>query len=234
MTGAEVRWRARGAVWRSRFTRSASERAFIFSITRPRCAFTVISLIPSSPPTCLFRRPAHHQRHDLALPAAEQGVAIAQRLKLGLVAQLGGAAVDGVPDGAEKDVFGERLGQELDRAGLHGAHRHGDVAVPGDEDDRHVEPFAGDLRLQIQPAEFGQVDIEDEAAWASATRGRARKSCADAKHSGSPSLHADQRLEGLAHGDIIVDDEHDRRCVGHGRRPRLRVVGCLHPRHDGA
>jgi hypothetical protein len=23
----------------------------------PRCAFTVISLIPSSPPTCLFNRP---------------------------------------------------------------------------------------------------------------------------------------------------------------------------------
>jgi pimeloyl-ACP methyl ester carboxylesterase len=34
-------------------TRSARESAFIFRITLPRCAFTVISL-PSSPPTCLF------------------------------------------------------------------------------------------------------------------------------------------------------------------------------------
>src|ERR1700722_14752997 len=39
------------------FTRSARESAFIFCITLPRCAFTVISLIPSSPPTCLFSRP---------------------------------------------------------------------------------------------------------------------------------------------------------------------------------
>ena len=39
------------------FTRSARESAFIFRITLPRCAFTVISLMPSSPPTCLFNRP---------------------------------------------------------------------------------------------------------------------------------------------------------------------------------
>ncbi len=39
-------------------TRSGRELAFIFCITLPRCALTVISLIPSSPPTCLFNRPA--------------------------------------------------------------------------------------------------------------------------------------------------------------------------------
>ena len=39
------------------FTRSARESAFIFCITLPRCAFTVISLMPSSPPACLFNRP---------------------------------------------------------------------------------------------------------------------------------------------------------------------------------
>ena len=37
--------------------RSAKEPAFIFRITWPRCAFTVISLMPSSKPTCLFSRP---------------------------------------------------------------------------------------------------------------------------------------------------------------------------------
>jgi hypothetical protein len=39
-------------------TRSASESALIFRITWPRCAFTVISLMPSSPPICLFIKPA--------------------------------------------------------------------------------------------------------------------------------------------------------------------------------
>ena len=49
-----------GRVTRSRaamFTRFANEFAFIFCMTLPRCAFTVISLMPSSPPTCLFSRP---------------------------------------------------------------------------------------------------------------------------------------------------------------------------------
>src|SRR5688572_13086266 len=41
----------------ARVTKSASESAFIFRITCPRCAFTVISLMPSSPPTCLLSSP---------------------------------------------------------------------------------------------------------------------------------------------------------------------------------
>src|SRR5436309_4631720 len=39
------------------FTRSATDPAFILRITLPRWAFTVISLMPSSPPTCLFNFP---------------------------------------------------------------------------------------------------------------------------------------------------------------------------------
>src|SRR5262249_5061999 len=38
-------------------TRSGSLRAFILRIMRVRCPLTVTSLMPSSPPTCLFRRP---------------------------------------------------------------------------------------------------------------------------------------------------------------------------------
>src|SRR6267378_4385289 len=38
-------------------TKSAREPTFIFRITLPRCVLTVISLVPSSAPTCLFKRP---------------------------------------------------------------------------------------------------------------------------------------------------------------------------------
>jgi len=41
----------------SMLTSSANESAFIFRMTLPRWNFTVISLIPSSPPTCLFNKP---------------------------------------------------------------------------------------------------------------------------------------------------------------------------------
>jgi hypothetical protein len=53
------------------FTRSARESASIFRITLPRCTFTVISVMKSSLPTCLFTRPRTHQRHDLPLAWAE-------------------------------------------------------------------------------------------------------------------------------------------------------------------
>jgi len=41
------------AIW----TSSTNDFARIFCMTLPRCIFTVISLVPSSPATCLFNRP---------------------------------------------------------------------------------------------------------------------------------------------------------------------------------
>ena len=52
------------------FTRSASESAFIFCITLPRCAFTVISLIPSLKATCLFNMP----ETTIAMTSRSRGV----------------------------------------------------------------------------------------------------------------------------------------------------------------
>ena len=52
-------------------TRSGSESAFILRMTWPLCAFTVISLMPSSPPTCLFNRPGDDQCHHLSFARGE-------------------------------------------------------------------------------------------------------------------------------------------------------------------
>jgi len=46
----------------------------------------------------------------------------------------------------EQHVILKGLCEELDRACLHRTYGHGHVAVAGDEDDRHVEPF-GELLL---------------------------------------------------------------------------------------
>ena len=50
-------------------TRSASELAFIFRMTWPRCALTVISLMPSSPADLLVQQAGDDQGHDLTLAA---------------------------------------------------------------------------------------------------------------------------------------------------------------------
>ena len=52
------------------------------------------------------------------------------------------AAADGLPHRVEQFLVVERLGEEIDGAGLHRPHGHRDVAVAGDEDDRDVRPEA--------------------------------------------------------------------------------------------
>ena len=42
-------------------------------------------------------------------------------------------SLDRLPDSAQKVLLAKRLGQKLHSAGLHGAHRHGDVGLAGDE-----------------------------------------------------------------------------------------------------
>ena len=76
----------------------------------------------------------------------------------------GAVALDADINGVEQVLIAKRLGQEFDRAGLHGAHRHRDVAVPGDEDDREVEPRLRDFALEIEPAQARHADVEHQAA----------------------------------------------------------------------
>ena len=53
-----------------------------------------------------------------------------------------------------------RLGQEVLGAELHGAHRGGDVAVAGEEDDRGV-PVAQMLQ-HLHPVHAGKPEIQDD------------------------------------------------------------------------
>ncbi len=117
------------------FTNAGSDAAFILRITWPRWAFTVISLIPSSPPTCLFKSPETTSSHDFTLARRERCVALAQLPHLRLVFQGSATALERMLDGAEQHVTAAGLGQELVGSRLHRLHARADVAVPGDEND---------------------------------------------------------------------------------------------------
>ena len=60
-------------------TRSQIESAFILRIILPRWALTVISLMPSSLAHLLVEPARDDERHHLAFPRAQQGIAVAQR-----------------------------------------------------------------------------------------------------------------------------------------------------------
>src|ERR1700759_580673 len=52
--------------------------------------------------------------------------------------------------------------EELDRAPLHRLHRHGDVAVPRNEDDRQFPVRSRELSLKIKTALSRQSHVEDQ------------------------------------------------------------------------
>jgi len=67
---------------------------------------------------------------------------------------------DALPDRIEQSPTVERLGQELEGAGLHRSHRHGDVAVTREKDDGDLKIRLGELLLQIESAQPRQFHIQ--------------------------------------------------------------------------
>ncbi len=124
------------------------------------------------------------------------------------------AALEGIPNGAHQCVVAERLRQDLGRPRFHRLDRHRDVAVTGDEDDRHVRPLGGDTFLQIEAVQARKRHVKHQAAWRSDSwtgkeflRGR---ECLRL-----PADAADQQLQRFAYRNVVVDDEHDRCRIWH-------------------
>ena len=56
-----------------------------------------------------------------------------------------------------------RLGQKIRRAGLDGAHAHGDVAVAGEKDDGDEDALVREMPLQLQAVQFRHGHVQHEA-----------------------------------------------------------------------
>ena len=71
---------------------------------------------------------------------------------------------DGALDAVEQVLLAEWFLQEIEGAMLHGFDGHGDVAVPGHEDDRDDGATQIQLLLKLEPAHAGHADVENQAA----------------------------------------------------------------------
>ena len=74
-------------------------------------------------------------------------------------------ALDRVRNRPEQYVALDRFRQEIDGAGLHGAHAGWNIAVPGEKDDRQMIVAFAESFLQFQAARSGHPDIENDASW---------------------------------------------------------------------
>src|SRR5260370_18463329 len=146
------------------FIRSANESAFIFRITLPRCAFTVISLMPSSPPACLFSKPATTNVITFAFAPSERQIIRPQCLQFGLATERDLAAPDCMPDGIQQHVWIEGLSEEFQSFGLHGFDRHGEISMTGEKDERHGAAFGSEALLEFETIEVWKGHVKDQTA----------------------------------------------------------------------
>src|SRR6185295_6231661 len=87
-----------------------------------------------------------------------------QSLHLGLVAQNEAAVFEGLPDGPQQHFVTEWFREEFNSPCLYGLDRRGYVAVPRDEDDRHVGPFDRYAILQVEAVQAWKRNVQDETA----------------------------------------------------------------------
>src|SRR5262249_47331998 len=114
----------------------------------------------------LAEAPACDLDDDLALPGAQRFEALPQRRQVLFILPSCTIARQADLNGIEEVLIAERLGQELDGPSFHRLHRHRDVAVTGDEDDRDLPVCSGELTLEIEAALAGQSDVEYKAVGA--------------------------------------------------------------------
>src|SRR3954469_14511943 len=103
--------------------------------------------------------------HYLALPRTQRTEALPDGGQIFFTLPASTIASQADFDRIEKILIAERFRQELNGASLHCLHGHGDVAVPGDEDDRYFLVRVGELALEIKTASPGQSNIEHQACW---------------------------------------------------------------------
>src|SRR5262245_29996928 len=151
-------------IWSTIRTRSANDLAPIFLIRLPRWTLTVISLMPTSAAICLFMSP------DATKPmiSFSRGVRESYRPCSPDITLSDSRRAQSLLSPAwtciKQVLLAHRLGQELDRSGFHGPHRHRDIAMSGDENDGNMNIVPDQFRLEIEAAHTRKPDVQDQAA----------------------------------------------------------------------
>src|SRR6202451_465802 len=68
-------------------------------------------------------------------------------------------------NGVQQILTANRLRQELIRTFFHGAHRHRDVAMTGNEDNRNLNIGRAQLELKIEAAQPRHPYVENKTGW---------------------------------------------------------------------
>ena len=111
----------------------------------------------------LVRLSFHHQVQHFALTRRQAGKERTQLRSVHIMATLHGVEGNRLMDSFEQVLVVERLLDKVERASLYRPHRHLNVAMAGDEDDRQMNPLCLQALLEIQAAHTWHAYIQNQA-----------------------------------------------------------------------
>src|SRR5580700_773042 len=113
----------------------------------------------------LIEHARNHQTHDLALACRKRLVPLLQFGELTLLLARCPIALQSLMDSIQQVLVAEWLGQELHRAGFHGFHRHRNISMTADENDRNPDTRVNQLVLKFQTVYSGKSYVQHQATW---------------------------------------------------------------------
>src|SRR5262249_11316320 len=109
----------------------------------------------------------------------------------------------------EQELITEGLLDEVDRAGLHRAHRHRYLGVSGDDDGRELDAAPRELGLEIESAHPRHAHVQDQAARLRRVVIREELRSRGVGAHGKPH-RVEQPAQRVPHRAVVVDDEDNR------------------------
>src|ERR1700688_622444 len=97
-----------------------------------------------------IEHPGNHQAHDLTLACGQRLVELSEFSNLSPLLACLPVTIQSLIDSIQQVLVAERLGQELYGPRFHGPHRHGYIAIAGDEDYRNRDTRVSQLALKVQ------------------------------------------------------------------------------------
>ena len=172
----------------------------------------------------LVGQPQRHQARHFQLARRQ---ALEQGLRLGAACHLlarRAAELDCAADGVDQRLVLEGFFEEIAGAVLHRLHRELDVAVAGDEHDRHLPAALAQHLLQLQPAHHRHADVEHQAGGLCGVGGRGEEVLGRGVAGHRPAHGFEQENQRAAKGGVVVDEvDQDVFGRGHERFVRCRV-----------
>src|SRR5258706_2380804 len=150
-----------------------------------------------------------HQFKHLAF-ALRQPAEVRSSFRDGVfVVAVGTVLTDRQLDRVQQLLITDRLGEELNRSGLHGPNRHRDIRVAADENNRQVNIRLDEAIVKLQSTPPRQSDVENEASQDARARG-GEKFLNRGEQLDAQAYRSQQPLKGVTDIPIVIDNDNGR------------------------